>query len=108
MTSSPGRRLFRGASRVLLVLLALMVSACATAGALRNGERAERERNYDQAVVIYTRALQERPRDPKPPSSPSTAPDCALPRCTTRKGRRLERDARWGGTRWPSTGSRTT
>ena len=94
MTSSPGRRLSGGASRVLLVLLTLMVSACATAGALRNGERAERERNYDQAVVIYTRALQERPRDRNL--------QLALERARLRaaqmhyaEGRRLERDARW-------------
>ena len=48
---------------VLLVVLALATSACATTSAFRDGQRAERERDYDQAVVAYTRALEERPHD---------------------------------------------
>ena len=94
MTASSGSRSHRAASRVLLVLLTLMVSACATAGALRNGERAERERDYDQAVVIYTRALQERPRD----RNLQLALDRARLRAAQMhyaEGRRLEREARW-------------
>jgi general secretion pathway protein D len=94
MTSSPGSRSRRGASRALLVVLTLVVSACASSGALRTGERAERERDYDQAVIIYTRALQERPRDRNL--------QLALERARLRaaqmhyaEGRRLERDARW-------------
>ena len=94
MTSSPGRRWSRGASCALPVLLTLLVSACASTGALRSGERAERERDYDQAVVIYTRALQERPRDRNL--------QLALERARLRaaqmhyvEGRRLEREAQW-------------
>ena len=94
MTSSPGRRWSRGVSCALPVLLTLLVSSCASTGALRSGERAERERDYDQAVVIYTRALQERPRDRNL--------QLALERARLRaaqmhyaEGRRLEREALW-------------
>ena len=94
MTASPGNRSPRGAFRVLLVLLTLLVSGCATAGALRNGERAERERDYDRAVVIYTRALQEQPRD----RDLQLALDRARMRAAQMHyaaGRQMEREARW-------------
>ena len=79
----------------LLVALALAASACATAGgALRDGERAERARDYDQAVIAYSRALQERPDD--------RGVQLALDRARLRaaqmhyaEGRRAEREARW-------------
>ena len=45
----------------LLVLLTIALSGCATTAALRSGERAEVARDYDQAVVEYTRALQADP-----------------------------------------------
>ena len=49
-------------SRVpLLVLLTCALSGCATTAALRSGERAELDRDYDQAVMEYTRALQADP-----------------------------------------------
>ena len=82
-----------GASAALLVLL-LGVSACATAGALRDGQRAERERDYDQAVIAYTRALQERPHD----RDIQLALDRARLRAAQMhyaEGRRLARQARW-------------
>jgi len=45
----------------LLVLLTLALSGCATTAALRSGERAELDRDYDRAVMEYTRALQSDP-----------------------------------------------
>ena len=45
----------------LLVLLTVALSGCATTAALQSGERAELARDYDQAVVEYTRALQADP-----------------------------------------------
>ncbi len=79
---------------VVLVTVTLAAAACATAGALRDGQRAERERDYDQAVIAYTRALQERPHDRNI--------QLALERARLRaaqmhyaEGRRLEREARW-------------
>ena len=47
----------------LLVLLTCVLSGCATAAALRSGEQAELDRDYDQAVMEYTRALQANPSD---------------------------------------------
>jgi general secretion pathway protein D len=44
-----------------LVLLTLALSGCATTAALRSGERAELDRDYDRAVMEYTRALQADP-----------------------------------------------
>ena len=94
MTSSPGRRSSRVAYRALPVLLAFVIPACASTGALRSGERAERARDYDRAVVIYTQALEERPGDRNL--------QLALERARLRaaqmhyaEGRRLERDAQW-------------
>ena len=45
----------------LLVLLTVALSGCATTAALRSGERAELARDYDRAVMEYTRALQADP-----------------------------------------------
>ena len=94
MTASPGSRSHRAASHALAILLAMTVAACATAGALRDGERAERARDYDQAVLIYTRALQDRPHD----RNIQLALDRARLRAAQAhyvEGRRLEREARW-------------
>jgi general secretion pathway protein D len=46
-----------------VVLVALLAAGCATSTAFRNGQQAERNDNYDQAVVEYTRALRENPDD---------------------------------------------
>ena len=94
MTASPASRSHRAASHALVILLAMTVAACATAGALRDGERAERARDYDQAVLIYTRALQDRPHD----RNIQLALDRARLRAAQAhyvEGRRLEREARW-------------
>lgn len=80
--------------RALVATLALATAACATSGALREGQRAERERDYDQAVVAYTRALQERPHD----RNAQLALDRARLRAAQMhfaEGRRLTRLARW-------------
>jgi general secretion pathway protein D len=45
----------------LLILLTVLVAGCATAAALRSGERAELAQEYDRAVIEYTRVLQEDP-----------------------------------------------
>jgi len=37
------------------------LTACAASGPFRNGERAERRRDYDQAVVEYSKAVHEHP-----------------------------------------------
>lgn len=95
MTASSASSARCGAFPVLLpVVLALTVSACATTGALRDGERAERARDYDQAVLIYSRALQDRPQD----RNIQLALDRARLRAAQMhyaEGRRLEREARW-------------
>ena len=46
-----------------LVMLALLFAGCATSGALRTGQQAERIQDYDRAVVEYTRALKLHPGD---------------------------------------------
>ena len=94
MTALSASRSPRAYSGTLLVLLALTAAACATAGAVRDGQRAERERNYDQAVVAYTRALQERPHD----RNIQLALDRARLRAAQMHfaaGRRLARESRW-------------
>ncbi len=47
----------------LLVLLTIALSGCASTAALRSGESAELARDYDRAVMEYTRALQADPDD---------------------------------------------
>ena len=48
---------------IAVLLLSIATSSCATSNALRTGQIAERERNYDAAIIAYTRAIQENPRD---------------------------------------------
>ena len=43
------------------ILLALLAAACATSSAFRAGEKAEHRRDYDQAVLEYSRALKDEP-----------------------------------------------
>ena len=53
----------RGNRFLLIALLAVTCSACATSTAMRNARLAEQGRDYDQAVVEYTKALRENPTD---------------------------------------------
>jgi len=46
---------------IILAVATLALSGCATASAVRRGERAEQRQDYDLAVVEYTRALRENP-----------------------------------------------
>ena len=50
---------------LVLVLVPVLVlgAGCATASALRAGQRAERLQDYDRAVAEYTRALRTTPAD---------------------------------------------
>src|SRR5262245_27974253 len=51
-------------SRLLVVAAtALLVAGCAASGALRRGRDAERRRDYDLAVVEYTKAVRLKPGD---------------------------------------------
>jgi general secretion pathway protein D len=57
-----GRRARPAACRLLTALaLAALAAACASSGALRNGQRAERLEDYDLAVVEYTKAVRAAP-----------------------------------------------
>lgn len=98
MTASPaslGRARRRPAARgVLLVVLALAASACATTASFRDGQRAERERDYDQAVMAYTRALEERPHDRNIQLSLERARLRAA-QVHYARGRALARQSRW-------------
>ena len=51
--------------RLLLLVAALAVAAtgCASHAALRAGQIAETQQDYDRAVVEYTKAVQARPND---------------------------------------------
>ena len=94
MTASSADSPLRACCRVLPVVLCLAASACATTAALRDGRRAEIERDYDQAVIAYTRALQERPHD----RNVQLALDRARLRAAQMHfsaGRRLARESRW-------------
>jgi general secretion pathway protein D len=53
----------RGSRFALIVLVAATLSACASATAMRNGRLAEQGRDYDRAVVEYTKALRDNPTD---------------------------------------------
>src|SRR5262249_61183608 len=53
----------RGGRCALIVLGGVALPACATSTAMRNGRVAEAGRDYDRAVVEYTRALRENPSD---------------------------------------------
>jgi general secretion pathway protein D len=49
-------------SRLLAPLaLALVITGCATATAMRNGQSAEQLQDYDRAIVEYTKALRNQP-----------------------------------------------
>ena len=56
-----GRR--TNAPRIAAVLLAALAAACAASSAIRTAQRAERSRDYDLAVVEYTKAVRDRPND---------------------------------------------
>ena len=45
----------------LIVLSTFLLSGCAIATAARNGQRAEQIRDYDRAVIEYTKALSDNP-----------------------------------------------
>ncbi len=54
----------RGARRLCLALtVSALATACATTGALRAGQRAERAEDYDRAVVEYTKAVRAQPEN---------------------------------------------
>lgn len=62
------RRLLRGllavSAAVWLVSLAVSLTSCAArAGGLRAGQVAERQQDYDRAVIEYSSALKQRPND---------------------------------------------
>lgn len=69
--SDAGRRLTRGlrpgwrALMPVAVVVCLLtgLAGCASAAALRNGRRAEQQKDYDRAVVEYTKAIRARPDD---------------------------------------------
>ena len=46
-----------------LVVAALLASACATSSTFREAEQAERREDYDEAVLLYSRALKENPEN---------------------------------------------
>jgi general secretion pathway protein D len=47
--------------RLVLPLVLLAAAGCATSAAFRNGEKAERLQDYDQAVIEYQRAIKDSP-----------------------------------------------
>jgi general secretion pathway protein D len=51
----------RPAAALLIAALTATMSACATAAAMREGQRAEVVQDYDRAIVEYTKALREDP-----------------------------------------------
>ena len=52
------------ASRVIIIAaVGAIVAGCATSGAVRRGQDAERRRDYDMAVVEYTKAVRLKPDD---------------------------------------------
>jgi len=67
MSSLPDHRRAAETSRWLRVLggclLAAALSGCATSSAFRAGQTAEREADFDRAVVEYTKALRANPED---------------------------------------------
>ena len=54
---------YRHACRFVAVCLMAVSTACATTGALRRGQSAERAGDFDRAVVEYRKALREKPDD---------------------------------------------
>ena len=53
----------RGLAVAMCVCSAIFVGGCATSSALHEAERAERARDYDRAVVEYTKAVRANPDD---------------------------------------------
>ena len=53
----------RFASPVLFITTVLFATGCASSAALRHGRDAERNQNYDLAVVEYTKAVRKKPND---------------------------------------------
>lgn len=95
MTIGPGRRSSPRINRAALIALALITLAgCASGRALDEGRAAERQRDYDRAVVLYRRAVQERPND----RSAQLALERAMLRAAQQHyaaGRALARQSRW-------------
>ncbi len=95
MTVGHGSRSMRRIDRAVLIALAVITLAgCAGARALQQGQVAERERDYDQAVVLYRRAVQERPHD----RNAQLALERAMLRAAQQHyaaGRALARQSRW-------------
>ena len=89
-------RLAQGFSwkRTVTVFLAIASTSCATNSALRSGQIAEREQNYDAAVIAYTRAIQENPRDRDAQLSLERARLRAAQHHYN-EGRRLSQDSQW-------------
>ena len=56
--AAPSRR-----TGILVVCLAAIAVGCASTANFRAGQQAERQEDYDLAVVAYTKALKERPDD---------------------------------------------
>ena len=48
----------------MLLALAIFASGCAASSAFRQGEKASRAGNLDEAVAAYRRAVQADPRNP--------------------------------------------
>ena len=63
MSSTPARHRADRLRGPLVAAAMLCVAGCATSGAIRAGQRAERAQDYDRAVVEYTNAARERPND---------------------------------------------
>jgi general secretion pathway protein D len=64
MSSTPARhRADRFGGACVAAAALLCVAGCATSGAIRAGQRAERVQDYDRAVVEYTKAARQRPDD---------------------------------------------
>ena len=52
-----------GARAALVAVALLLAAACATGGAFRAGQRAERVEDFDLAVVEYNKAVRANPSD---------------------------------------------
>ncbi len=95
MTVGPGRRrTIRINGAILIALVAITLAGCASGRALQEGQRAEFERDYDRAVVLYRRALQERPHD----RNAQLSLERAMLRAAQQHyaaGRALARQSRW-------------
>ena len=63
MSSVQARRGADTARALVVVASVAWLAACATSGAYRTGQQAERAQDYDRAVVEYTKAARERPDD---------------------------------------------